>query len=150
MELKDFLVEAKINTYANSKENQEKTLKDGSRELIYERDEWKYRDRYFGFNPFIGEEVVWKNSKVLWGMNYYGKIVSDKVDAKNIYQFLQKVMRLVKAGRPFRGPTTFQEGEWNYRNKSNGIVAKFDGIEEIYFQDEKMYELKYHGGNIIK
>lgn len=55
MELQDFLVKAKINTYASSGEGGEKKLEDGGRELIFENGEYKYRDRYFGFNPFIGE-----------------------------------------------------------------------------------------------
>ncbi|MFA5013842.1 MAG: DUF5680 domain-containing protein [Candidatus Paceibacterota bacterium] len=148
MELKDFLVEAKINTYAKDGEGGERVLEDGSKELIYENKEWKYRDRYFGFNPFIGEEAVWENGKMIWGMNYYGKILSDKVDVSQVYQFLKKAMRLVEADRPFRGPTELQEEEWDYRDENNGNIDKFEGVETIYFQKEKVYELKYHGGVI--
>lgn len=150
MELRDFLAKAKINTYASNGGGGEKTIEDGGKELIYEDSEWKYRDRYFGFNPFIGEEVVWKNNKVVWGMNYYGRVVSVKVDVRQVYQFLQKAMRLVKIERPFRGPNDFREGEWKYRDESNGTIDKFEGIETIYFQEEKVYELKYHGGKIGK
>lgn len=150
MILKDFIVKAKTNTYASNGEGGEKILEDGSKELIYESGEWKYRDRYFGFNPFIGEEVVWKNGKVVWGMNYYGRIVSNKVDAKQLYEFLQKAMLLVEAERPFRGPIDFKEGEWDYKDESNGAVDKFDGIETIFFQKERVYELRYHGGVVVK
>ena len=62
--LSDFLVKAKINTYASGKE------------FDFEEKEFRYRDRYFGFNPFIGEEVVWQKKEIIWGMNYYGRIVS--------------------------------------------------------------------------
>jgi hypothetical protein len=150
MELSEFLVRAKINTYAGSGEGGEIILEDGSKELNYEIGEWKYRDRYFGFNPFIGEEIVWKNGKAAWGMNYYGGIVSDKVVARRLYQFLQKAMRLVEVKRPFRGPVCFQEGEWDYKDESIGTVDKFYGTEAIYFQKEKVYELKYHGGAVAK
>ncbi len=150
MELSDFLVKAKINTYASNGEGGERILENGSKELSYEINEWKYRDRYFGFNPFIGEEVIWKDSKVVWGMNYYGRVISDKVVMKQLYQFLQKAMRLVKVERPFRGPQQFQEGDWGYCDESFGTVRKFDGTETIYFQKEKVYELKYQGGTVSK
>jgi len=150
MELNEFLVKAKINTYASSGEGGEKILEDGGKELNYETGEWKYRDRYFGFNPFIGEEVVWKNGKAAWGMNYYGGIVSDKVVARQLYQFLQKAMKLVKMERPFRGPQQFQEDDWSYCDESIGAVDKFNGTETIYFQKEKVYELKYQGGVVTK
>ena len=88
MELSKFLVKAKIATYASEGEGGEKDLEDGSKELTYEEEEFRYRDRYFGFNPFSGEEVVWKNNEFIWVMNYYGKVVSDKIPAKQIYEFL--------------------------------------------------------------
>jgi len=84
-QLSKFLVKAKINTYASSGEGGEKILPDGSKEFEFEEKEFKYQDRYFGFNPFIGEEIVWQNGKVVWGMNYYGEIVSEIIPAKSIY-----------------------------------------------------------------
>ncbi len=150
MELKDFLVKAKINTYASGGEGGEKILEDGGKELIYESGGWKYRDRYFGFNPFIGEEIVWFNNKITWGMNYYGRIISDKIDAEYLYKFLQKAMRLINSERPFRGPQQFKEESWDYCDESFGTVDKFEGLETIYFKEEKVYELKYYGGTIGK
>lgn len=55
-QLSKFLVKAKINTYASSGEGGERIFPDGSKE--FEEKEFKYRDRYFGFNPFIGEEIA--------------------------------------------------------------------------------------------
>jgi hypothetical protein len=147
--LNDFIVEAKINTYASGGEGGENTLEDGSKELIHKNAEWKYRDRYFGFNSFIGEEIVWKGGTAVWGMNYYGKIVSDKVDATQIYSFLKKAMKLVTTERPFRGPANFQDGEWDYTDVSNGTIDKFEGVETIYFRKNKVYELKYNGGKLF-
>ena len=150
MELQDFLVKAKINTYASNGESKERILKDGSKELIYKNANLIYRDRYFGFNPFIGEETVFLNGKAIWGMNYYGKILSENIDSKQLYVFLKKSMLLVKKERPFRGPTKFKENKWKYQDKNQGTLKSFIGIEEIYFEKKKVYELKYHGGNIAK
>lgn len=149
MELNKFLVEAKINTYASSGEGGERNLEDGSKELTYENADRKYRDRYFGFSPFIGEEVVWEKEKAVWGMNYYGEILSKNIDPKELYIFLQKAMRQVKIDRPFRGPSKFEEGEWTYQDKSNGDIDSFSGLEIILFKGERIFELKYHGGFIV-
>lgn len=150
MELKDFLIKAKINTYASNGENGEKELEDGSKELIYENDNWKYRDRYFGFNSFIGEEIVFEDGKAIWGMNYSGKIISDKIDSKQIYQFLKEALQLVNNENPFRGPINFQKIDWIYKNEINGTINDFNGKESIYFLQEKVYELIYNGGFIEK
>ena len=150
MELQDFLVKAKINTYASKGEIKERKLKDGSKELIYKNANLMYQDRYFGFNPFIGEEIVFLDSKAIWGMNYYGRILSDKIDSKQVYKFLKKAMCLVKPERPFRGPNNFEEGKWDYKDKSQGTVSDFKGTEIIFFKKKKVYELKYHGGTVKK
>jgi hypothetical protein len=149
MELSKFLVKAKIATYASEGEANERVLEDGAKELIFEDGEFKYRDRYYGFNPFIGEEIVWKNGKIVWSMNYYGKIVSDVVSAKEIYEFLKMAMRQVKEDRPFRGPNNFKSGDFEYIDESSGDVNDFFGTEKILFKGQEIYKLIYHGG-IVK
>jgi len=149
MKLNSFFKDAKINTYASKGEGGEKTYSDGCKELVYEDRNYKYKDRYYGFNPFIGEELVYKNEKVIWVMNYYGRILSDDIDGKELYNFLKKAMRQVKEDRPFRGPSEFAAGDYRYTDKSNGDIDNFTGIELIYYQGNKVYELYYHGG-IIK
>lgn len=150
MKLNEFLVKAKINTYATSGEGGEKNLEDGSRELVYEESGWKYRDRYFGFNPFIGEEVVWQKGKILWAMNYYGRILSGTDNAEEIYKFLKKVLALVNKSTPFRGPRAVEEKNFSYRNSSSGSVEEFHGVEMILYKGQRVYELEYHGGLVNK
>jgi hypothetical protein len=153
MEFTEFLVKAKINTYASNGEGGEKILADGCKELVYTEDIWSYRDRYFGSDPFIGEEIVSSSGLAVWGMNYYGRIIFSGMDAEKInhfLHFLKKALQLVTAERPFRGPADFRKGEWDYSDKSSGSVDKFDGIETICFCGKPVYELKYHGGIIKK
>ncbi len=150
MGLEEFLVTAKKNTYVSNGEGGERKLEDGSRELVYEEGEFRYKDRYLGFDPFVGEEIVWRKGKVVWAMNYYGAVSPSNVLAEKVYKFLKKAMAQVEKTRPFRGPNEFLEGQWKYIDKSDGSVNSFEGIERIYFQDEKVYELKYHGGKIGK
>lgn len=149
MELSKFLVKAKIATYAADGEANERTLQDGAKELTLEDSMFKYRDRYYGFNPFIGEEVVFENRKIVWSMNYYGKIISDVVSAKEVYGFLKSAMRQVKEDRPFRGPTNFKSSDFEYTDESRGDINDFSGTEKIFFKRREIYRLTYQGG-IVK
>ncbi len=148
MELNEFLVKAKVNTYATSGEGGERILEDGSKELVYEEGGFKYRDRYFGFGPFAGEEIVWKDGRPFWAMNYYGSPVSGAVPAEKFYEFLKRALRKVTREKPFRGPDNFKEGDFEYINESEGGVGDFAGIEMILCRGEEVYKLSYHGGFI--
>lgn len=150
MTLDEFLVKAKINTYASGGEGGERELEDGGRELIYEEGEWRYRDRYFGFDPFIGEEVVWKNGDANWAMNYYGRLISKDISAESVYRFLKKSLKLIEKDRPFRGPREFADGDFRYSDENSGTLDGFEGCECIYYRGVKIYELKYHGGAVAK
>ena len=98
--LSKFIVKAKINTYASNGEGGEKVLSDKSKEFIFEEKDLKYRDRYFGSKSFIGEEIVFKKEKPIWGMNYYGGIISNNTSEKNAYNFLKEALKRVKENKP--------------------------------------------------
>ena len=145
-ELAKFLVEAKKNTYASVGESGEIILEDGSKELVYEENDLKYKDRYFGFNPFIGEEVVQKDGKTIWGMNYYGKILRKTISEKQVYNFLKEALSRVDKENPFRGPDNYKKEGFEYRNKVKGNIKNFKGVEIILYKGEEVYKLEYHGG----
>ncbi len=147
MDLREFLVKAKLATYASEQVN-EWVLEDGAKELVFESGDYRYRDRYYGFNPFFGEEIVWRNNKIVWFMNYFGKVVSDIVSAKEVYKFLRSAMRQVKEDRPFRGPSYFKSGDFEYIDKSKGDIDSFVGVERIWFRGRDVYWLNYHGGSM--
>lgn len=147
-QLSKFLVKAKINTYASSGEGGEKILPDGSKEFEFKEGEFQYRDRYLGFNPFIGEEVVFSSGKAILGMNYYGEVISKIVPVKQIYQFLQKALSKIKEDKPLRGPDYFKEGVFEYFNETEGGVERFNGNERILYKKQMVYKLSYHGGLI--
>jgi len=149
-QLSKFLVKAKINTYASSGEGGEKNLSDGSKEFEFKEKEFKYRDRYFGNNPFIGEEIVWQNKKVVWGMNYYGEIVSEIIPTKEIYQFLQEVLKKITEDKPFRGPDNFKQGDFEYFNKAERTLKSSEGEEKIFYKKQLVYKLNYTGGLITE
>ena len=146
MKLNEFLVKAKIESYASGGEGGEKKLPDGTKELNYEEGNFKYRDRYFGFNPFSGEEVVWENGKVIWVMNYYGETFGNIFLAKKVFEFLKKAMKQITAERPFRGPKNFKEDDFEYTDENKGNVGNFEGVERIFYKGKEIYNLVYHGG----
>ena len=61
--LKQFLVNAKKNTYASGGESKAKTFFDGTKEYIFNEGNLKYVDRYKGHEEFNGEENIFKNLK---------------------------------------------------------------------------------------
>lgn len=146
MELRDFIVKAKRNTYASGAKP--KVLDDGFEELAYEEGDLLYRDRWKGSNPFGGEEIIRQNGKIIWLMNYYGEVFSSNVESDKVYRFLRKAMSHVNTKRPFRGPSHFEEGEFEYFDKSEGTIDKFRGTEKILYKGEEVYKLEYHGGRV--
>lgn len=149
MELNEFLTEAKKNTYAKEGEKGEKKLEDGTREFTYEKGEFRYYDRYFGLNPFIGQEVVWENNKVIRVMNYWGLVYSDIVSPAEIYAFLRKALSRSDSMVPLRGPDEFEEGDFSYRLVGGGMIEKyFQKVEMILYKGERVYEGHCHGGLI--
>ncbi len=149
MKLEKFLVLAKQNTYASGAEGIETILPDGSKELLYHAENFRYRDRYFGARDFLGREVVWQNETPVWGMNYYGFLVSDAFPSGQFSLFLRKALRQVAEERPFRGPGYLIEEEFEYLNESQGTVERFTGLERILYQRREIYRLVYHGGAVI-
>jgi hypothetical protein len=148
--LEEFLVKAKVSTYASGEEGRD--LEDGAKELIFKEGEFMYRDRYYGFNPFGGQEVVFQNEKPIWVMNYYGGVTSNIVDReeiKRIYEFLRKALKQVREDKPFRGPEYFKEDDFEYFNEVEGDVHDFRGTEKIFYKGELVYKLNYHGGDIL-
>lgn len=147
---KEFLVKAKVATYASNGEGNERKLKDGGKELIYEDGGLRYRDVYYGSKKFSGQEIVWKDGNIFWSMNYYGGVISDEVPSWKIYKFLKKAMKLVEKDRPYRGPSKLKDGNFKYSDKSKGNVEKFFGEEKVFFNGSEVYRLKYFGGMIKK
>ena len=147
-ELNKFIVNAHVNGYAASGEGGEKILPDGGKELEYGEGDFFIRDRYFGFKAFIGEEVIFFKQQPVWGMNYYGKTVSERISSKEIYSFLKVALKKATENFPFRGPANFKDDDYEYLNSVDGQITKFSGQERIVYKDELVYMLDYHGGFI--
>ena len=145
-------MKAKKGTYANS--NAPKVIPSRLKSKDYEFTDgnFTYHDTYFGGVKFIGEEVVYYNDNILWGMNYYGVTLDDSLTE----ELMDKVLRvaLMKVGKdkdiiPVRGPKEFINEAYLYTFNVDGDMKNFIGTEQIYKDKKLIYELKCHGG-IIK
>jgi transcriptional regulator with XRE-family HTH domain len=143
-EVIDFLCRAKKSTYAgNGKET--KASRPNSHDFEYVEGDFKYIDTYLGGERFSGEEGLWKNDIPLWSMNYTGRVLDEAFSGK----FLKEVLSLVSKDNPYRGPIMYEKGQHKYHCMVSGKFDWFQGYEEIYFNNNKVYECFFHGG-IIK
>ena len=150
-EFLEFLVKAKKGTYANGDASKSSSSRFLSKDYHYADGNFTYHDTYFGGVKFMGEEVVYYNDNILWGMNYYGVTIDDNLTE----EMMDKVLRvaLMKVGEdkdiiPVRGPKEFINDDYLYTFNVYGNMENFVGTERIYKDDKLIYELKCHGGFI--
>lgn len=140
----EFLLVAKKNTYAAAN-NKIDSCRKNSHDYRYEdKNGFTYLDSYFGGECFVGEEVVWLHENPVWSMNYVGRVIGANFSG----DFLKEVLMQVSAELPFRGPEIYAKGDYHYHCKIDGEFVWFQGYEEIFYMDEKIYECHFHGGAI--
>ncbi|MEG0367977.1 MAG: DUF5680 domain-containing protein [Coprobacillus sp.] len=47
---------------------------------------------------------------------------------------------------PYRGPMLYRNGSYTYTMQVTGDYTFFNGREDIYYNDTKVYECVFHGG----
>ena len=139
----EFLIKAKKATYAG-KGGQINSSRPNSRDLQYSEDNLKYIDTYLGGSKFAGEEALWEDNKPFWSMNYIGRVIGNNFSG----DFLKEALLNVPTENPFRGPKEYINGDYLYCCKINGKFDWFNGSEEIYYKNNKIYECIFHGGEI--
>jgi len=144
-----FLREANLNTYANENVKKASPLRPGSHDYHFEKDSLTYHDTYFGDAKFIGEEMVYRSNKPVWGLNYYG-FTLNSVIGESLFAAILRPALMSGAGDniPVRGPKEFISGEWKYTFNAVGDLANFTGLEEISKNGEVVFRLYCHGGFI--
>jgi hypothetical protein len=151
-ELAQFLVKAKTSTYvAGGKEVP--PLRPGFKELEFQEGDWYYRDSYAGFFQAPGQEVVYFKGHPVWIMSYCGGMnqsYHNNIDfATETFRFLKAALKRVDVSRPFRGPRSFKQGDFDYIDESKGDMTLFSGIEKILFRGHEVFRQHYHGGLIV-
>ena len=140
-ELIEFRLEANVNTYA-AYMNETDPTRPSSHDFRYENGPFMYHDTYVGSEEFAGQEAVFKNGTAVYAMNYMGRVLDDRFSG----DFLKEALRNADKNMPYRGPEIYQSGEYTYRCTVTGDLTWFQGFEEIYLTDSKVYECVFHGG----
>ncbi len=105
-----------------------------------------YLDTYLGGEKFSGEEAVWKLGVPVWSMNYCGRILAEGFSG----DFLKEALYKVPREYPYRGPLVFHKGDYTYHCIIEGSVEWYQGYEEIFLLNTKVYECFFHGGIVKK
>src|SRR5258708_36066931 len=144
-----FLHVANKRTYANKDMPQAEASRLRSQDYEFEQGHLTYHDTFFGDRDFIGEEIVYKNRKPVWGANYFGFIMADEAGENELYDFLRKaLMQEHHEPTPVRGPARFSEGRWSYQFAAKGDVANFTWDEETSLGRSAVYRLHIQGAFI--
>lgn len=137
----EFRLEANVNTYAAYMNETESTRLD-SHDFTYSSGPYLYHDTYVGGEQFAGEEAIWYEGKSQYAMNYMGRVLGQQFSG----DFLKEALRKADKDMPYRGPEYYQAGEYLYKCNVAGDFTWFQGYEEIYCNNEKVYECYFHGG----
>ena len=138
-----FLLRAKRATYAGH--GAETTpSRPGSHDLAYREGDLRYYDTYLGGLMFAGEEALWKGDVPVWSMNYVGRTLDDLFSG----DFLKEALSRASADLPYRGPRLYKNGDYTYHCLVDGSFDWYEGMEEIFAGDRKVYECRFHGGSI--
>ena len=139
--LVEFRLEANSNTYAACM-NETDSTRLNSHDFTYSNGPYTYHDTYVGGEQFAGEEAIWYVGKSQYAMNYIGRISSQNFSG----DFLKEALRKADKKMPFRGPEYYQSGQYIYKCSVVGDFTWFQGYEEIFCDNEKVYECYFHGG----
>lgn len=142
-----FLVDAHRNTYADKNAAKAPSTRLRSFDYRFERGDLVYHDTYFGMRDYIGEEVIYRQKAPIWGMNYYGIILTATPGEGEVYEFLREALKQECVGiEPARGPRLHRHDRWAYGNSVDGTLDDFGGTEVIHCDDVPVYRCRYHGG----
>lgn len=81
-------------------------------------------------------------AKSKYAMNYMGRVLDQNFSG----DFLKEALRQANKKMPFRGPEHYQSGQYIYKCNVVGDFTWFQGYEEIFYNNIKVYECFFHGG----
>lgn len=142
--LKEFITEARENTYAASGSEVDNPRLLGSRQFDFQKGDYFYRDIFFqGGKKFIGQEIIYQSNIPVWGMNYLGEITG-----RTETDFLKESLLELSDRCRFGQLCQFEKRELKYKDSGQGDLSDFYGKEQIFYKDKNIYNLTYQGGLI--
>jgi hypothetical protein len=146
--LKEFLCDARKNTYSANASSIDNPRLLASTQLEFQKGDYFYRDIFFnGDKKYIGQEIVYQDSKPVWGMNYIGTAQGaplGKLEAAFLKEALFKLAEKCRLGQSCE----YEKREFKYQDQGQGNLEEFLGQEEIFSNGKNIYKLNYQGGLI--
>ncbi len=143
-ELACFLVKAKKATYAN-KTNKVNSSRKESHDYSYQENNYTYLDSFFGAENFSGQEIVYKDEKPCWSMNYYGRVIEENFNG----DFFKEALLQVDEELPFRGLYFIKKGSIFTCCVFKEKLIFFRVLKKYIIKHIKFYEGFIQGG-IVK
>lgn len=143
--LKAFIVKAQA-PHAFDTANVTKSEADGAWTIVETDGDFKLVDKWFGGEPYGGQETIYYKDKAVWVMVYYGRVYDTELDANDVYDFLRKTLQFPPKDKPYRGPEEYAEGNLTYKNTATGEVDNYSGEEKIFENGKEIYTATYYGG----
>lgn len=142
--LRDFIYAAKLSTYASGIKSTR--YPNHLKEYLFAKDNYLYKDNYYGSAIDAGFEVIYESEIPIWSMSYRGGISEQGIDTKECFKFLIQSLSNVPHSFPVRGPSFYKEFNYQYINEHQGDILDFIGCEKILLNDKLIYIKKYFGG----
>ena len=150
-QLLEFLDRAGKATYAGGGKYEEHPERLGFNELVYQEDEFSYRDSYTGYIRSWGEEIVRFHNKPVWTSLYGGGMTEGNEALSDMtFAFLKKALNTKEEGvfSP-RGPKVLEDGDWKHTYEQKGDYDNFSGYQEIFYKGKLVFWHHIIGGLVI-
>jgi len=142
--LREFLCNARANTYAADSTGVENPRLLESTQREFQKASYFYRDvRFIGDKKVFGQEIIYQDSKPIWGMNYIGSKIG-KLEEIFLKEALFKLSDKCRLGQEHN----YEKREYKYQDKGQGNLEEFSGKEEVLLNSKSVYSLNYNGGLI--
>jgi hypothetical protein len=142
--LKDFLCNARANTYAADSVGVENPRLLESVQREFQKASYFYRDvRFVGSKRVFGQEIIYQDSKPVWGMNYMGSHI-EKLEELFLKEALLRLADKCRLGKN----CDYEKREYKYQDRGHGNLEEFSGKEEVFLNNKNAYSLSYNGGII--
>lgn len=118
----------------------------GAVEIIYREGGLAYRDSYFGQERLIGQEIVRRGGRVVWGMSYLIVVHELPLLGEELAAFLRRAQLARYRERRLLGPHLFQERSLRYEDRNEGDLGLFQGETSVLYQGQEVFHTRYCGG----
>ena len=160
-QLRDFIVRARLNTWATGKGKTRACLP-GTEQHEYREGDLLYCDVFSGSNQFAGIEMVYDKGVPVWSMVYHGGMQPKYNEyAEQTFGYLKRIL-CTRAKRARLADLSLRSGEvasihasrkdLHYTSETWGNFSNFGGwenirLDQVSFVDE-VYVLEFSGGLI--